>query len=62
MAKSIKLKCVANAHVDGKVVLSGTVDEYPSDLGARLLISNRFKKTEDDVKEVKAVKAKADAK
>lgn len=46
MAKDIKLKCTANALVDGELVKKGTVAEYDNELAKRLLASNRFENTD----------------
>lgn len=42
MSKIVKLKCTANAHVEGQVVKAGEVAEYESTLAKRLLASSRF--------------------
>lgn len=48
--EKIKLRCKANAHVDGDTVKAGKVDSYDADTAKRLLGSGRFEKVSSDEK------------
>jgi|DEB0MinimDraft_6_1074348.scaffolds.fasta_scaffold47604_2 hypothetical protein len=63
MAKeSIRLKCLANASVEGNVVPAGDIREWSYDLAQRLLSSNRFAVTDESPKLPAKPKAKPVAK